>query len=115
MCATTIMLLFGMKRDLTTLQRDTQEAVVDSALRKRLRREFDAAERAERIERANRAEQANQRSNLEKWHSERVKIATDFIINEPEPNPLGTNIVSKFGNFSMSLCTRTLTSFSYAL
>ena len=78
-----------MKRDRASLQKQGHEADVDEALRKRLRSEANAEERLVRAEEQRRAADARFRDNLVKWKQLKAQAARNYIITEPEPNPVG--------------------------
>lgn len=82
-----------MKRDRASLQKQGHEAEVDEALRKRLRSEANAEERLVRAEEQSRAADARFRDNLVKWKQLKARAATNYIITEPEPNPVGAKIL----------------------
>jgi hypothetical protein len=86
-----------MKRDRLSLENQDHEAEVDAALRKRLQTEAAAKERAERVAQRERAEQAQFIANLAQWQAARSQIATDVVLTEPQPNPLGPQEFVNFG------------------
>lgn len=79
-----------MKRDILSLQTIDHESAVDSALRKRLKRDTAAKERAERVAQRERAERAQLLSNLTQWQIASTQIATEYTLVEPQANPLGS-------------------------
>lgn len=82
-----------MKRDSTQLDSDQRAEEVDAKLRRRLELESAAEARVERARAAQKARDDKYARYLRDWRSANIHVATEFVLTEPEMNPIGANIL----------------------
>jgi len=78
-----------MKRDRESLQRDANEADTDAALRRKLKKQKLAENRAERVAQNELRANAQIAAHLQQWGESQAVLATDYQMAEPQADPLG--------------------------
>jgi hypothetical protein len=93
-----VIFFFVMKRERDILLRQRTEEEIDARLRRELNANVERTERAERVAQLSQAQASSLTYKIDKCIERGISIASEFIVAEPVPMPLGMTSIHKFSS-----------------